>query len=316
MEDSKLIKHIIEETDQVENQEIQEWIQAHPDHRKRYQRVQYIWEKSLSLKPSKHISTEDAWKTFQKRKSHKPKEVSFSSWYRIAATVSVFLVAAFAYVRFMEPDNALLSNLHLAASQKPVTDTLYDGSVITLNKSSKLSFNQSILKKSRNAELIDGEAFFQIARNERKPFQVQVGKATVTVLGTKFNIKKQEEQIEVILQSGSVQVNYEDEVRILKPGDRLLINQVKGVLTSSAVEDKLYNYYVGDYFEAHQTPLWRVIEVLNEAYGANIVLLDERLRNLPLTTTFKNDSLENNLEVLKATFGLTVIRKPDRIIIK
>lgn len=138
----------------------------------------------------------------------------------------------------------------------------------------------------------------------------------VTVLGTKFNIKKQDEQIEVILQSGSVQVNYRDEVRILKPGDRLLINQVKWLLTSSTVEDNLYGYYVGNYFEAHETPLWRVIEVLNEAYGANIVLMNERLRNLPLTTTFRNDSLENNLEVLKATFGLTVIRKPDQIIIK
>ncbi|QDH80289.1 DUF4974 domain-containing protein [Echinicola soli] len=316
MDESKLIKYIIEETDHVENQEIQKWIQAHPDHRKRYEQIQFIWEKSLSIKPSTHVSTAEAWQAFQRRKSHKSKEVRFSPWYQIAAAISVFLVAAFAYVRFIEPDNALLSNLHLATNQKPVTDTLFDGSIITLNKSSQLSFNQSIIKKSRNAELIEGEAFFQVARNENRPFRVLVGQATVTVLGTKFNIKKLDGLIEIILQSGSVQVNYEGEVRILTPGDRLLINQVKGLLTSTTVEDKLYSYYVGDYFEAHETPLWRVIEVLNEAYGANIILLNERLRNLPLTTTFKNDSLENNLEVLKATFGLTVIREPDRIIIK
>lgn len=284
MDESKLIKYIIEETDQYEHQEIQQWIQAHPDHRKQYERIHYIWEKSQHVRPNRCISTDEAWDSFQKRIAHQPKEVTLVPWYKVAAIASIFLVAAFAYVRFLEPDNFLLSNLHLAADQKPVTDTLFDGSIITLNKSSQLSFNQSVIKGSRNAELIQGEAFFQVARNEKKPFQVQVGEAMVTVLGTKFNIKKQDEQIEVILQSGSVQVNYREEVRILKPGDRLLINQVKGLLTSSTVEDNLYGYYVGNYFEAHETPLWRVIEVLNEAYGANIVLMNERLRNLPLTT--------------------------------
>ncbi|AWW32125.1 Fe2+-dicitrate sensor protein [Echinicola strongylocentroti] len=321
MDESKLIKYILEETDQAENQEIKQWIAAHPNHKKKYERVQYVWEKSQFVRPSKVISTEQAWQDFLKRRDHRSpqttKHVSLYPWYQVAAAAVVFLIAtAFVYVRFLEPDNALLSNIHLASEQKTVSDTLFDGSVITLNKSSQLAFNQSIFNKERKAKLVNGEAFFQVEKNENRPFQVQAGEVKITVLGTKFNVKKHGEQVEVILQSGAVRVNYEDKERVLKPGDKLLINQVKGLLTSSTAEDELYSYYVGDYFEANDTPLWRVIEVLNEAYGANIILLNERLRNLPLTTTFKNDSLENNLEVLKATFGLTVIRKPHRIIIK
>jgi len=321
MEDSKLIKYILEEIDERERQEVEEWISDHPSHKRQYDHIKIIWDKSKNITPNKPIDVNKAWESFLIRKEGKRpflgKGHLLHPWYKVAAAVSIILVASFLmYFKSMQPDNFLVSNLLLESSDKYLSDTLFDGSIITLNKRSKLSFNQSFINDKRKASLMDGEAFFQVTRNENRPFLVKVGDVTIKVLGTSFNIKKQNEIVEVILKSGSVQVEYEDEKRTLKPGDKLLVNTAKSMISTSSVEDNLYNYYVGDFFIADKTPLWRIIEVLNEAYGANIILVNDSLRNLPLTTTFRNNSLENNLEVLKATFGLNIIREPNRIVIK
>lgn len=321
MNDSKLIKYVLQETDEIESQEIKQWIASDPAHQKQYQHIQLIWEKSLTAPQSKQIDVEEAWKKFQGRKGKKrpflSKQLFLSSWYKVAAAITVIFVASFLlYSNLMQPDNALLSNLKLSSENKSLSHTLFDGSIITLNKDSKLTFKQSFIDPYRKVNLLEGEAFFEVERNESRPFEVNVGPAKITVLGTSFNVKKQNEQIEVILKSGSVQIDFEEEVHIIKPGDKLFIDGVKGLLSISKVQDQLYNYYVGKYFEANETPLWRVVEVLNQAYNANIIISNEHLRNLPLTTTFSNDSLDNNLEVLKATFGLTIVREPNRIVIK
>lgn len=323
MDETKLIKYIINEAADSERLEIEQWLDSHPDHRRKYEHIQWVWNKSQQIRPSTYIETETAWEHFKQKRDARTaplaqqRHLSFWTWQKVAAMMAVFLVAMAAiYTGWMQPDNQFVSNLHLDTDSEAVSDTLFDGSIITLNKKSELAFNQSLISKDRNAKLIQGEAFFQVARNAKRPFHVEAGGVNITVLGTKFNVKKQAEQVEVILESGSVQVDYQDKTRIMKPGDRLLVNFTTGELAASTAPDQLYSYYVGEYFEAYQTPLWRVVDVLNEAYQANIIILNESLRNLPLTTTFRNDSLENNLEVLKQTFGLTVIREPDRIIIK
>ncbi|WP_186758686.1 FecR family protein [Echinicola salinicaeni] len=321
MNDSKLIKYLLQETDEMENKHIQQWIEADPDHQKQYQHIRLIWEKSLNAPISDKIDVEEVWEDFKNRRSQKRpflgKQFFLAQWYKVAAVfILVFVTSFLVYSNLMAPDNQFISNLSLESRNKSLSHTIFDGSTITLNKDSKLTFNQSIINPFRKAELIEGEAFFEVERNESRPFEVNVGAAKITVLGTSFNVKKHNEQIEVILKSGSVQVDFEGEAHIIKPGDKLFIDGLKGLLTITQVDDQLYNYYVGDYFKAHETPLWRVVEVLNQAYNSNIVIANEHLRNLPLTTTFSNDSLENNLEVLKATFGLTIVREPNRIVIK
>jgi ferric-dicitrate binding protein FerR (iron transport regulator) len=69
-------------------------------------------------------------------------------------------------------------------------------------------------------------------------------------------------------------------------------------------------------FVANKTPLWRMVQVLNEAYDAQIVIEREELRNLPLTTTFKNQPLDTILSVISETLHLQVVKTDDRIILK
>jgi ferric-dicitrate binding protein FerR (iron transport regulator) len=87
-------------------------------------------------------------------------------------------------------------------------------------------------------------------------------------------------------------------------------------LAKEIVEDRLYNYYRSKEFVCDDTPLWKLVEVLNEAYGANIIIENKELRGLKLNTTFNNESLDRILEVIATTFDITVTPEKDRIILK
>ena len=85
------------------------------------------------------------------------------------------------------------------------------------------------------------------------------------------------------------------------------------MLVKAVEEEQLYNYYRTKEFVCDNTPLWKLVEVLNEAYQANIVIDRPGLRTLPLSATFNNESLDQVLEVISLTFNISVTRTEDTI---
>ena len=94
-----------------------------------------------------------------------------------------------------------------------------------------------------------------------------------------------------------------------------MINTNDSVATKQKVTDKLYNYYRTKEFVCDDTPLWKLVQVLNEAYGTKIIIGRKELNNMQITTTFYNESLEKVLEVIHLTLDITVIKKEDGQII-
>jgi ferric-dicitrate binding protein FerR (iron transport regulator) len=78
----------------------------------------------------------------------------------------------------------------------------------------------------------------------------------------------------------------------------------------------LYKYYRSKQFECDNTPLWKVVEVLNEAYEDTIVIENNELKKLTLTAQFNNESLESVLDVLSETFEFQVEKKGKKYILK
>jgi ferric-dicitrate binding protein FerR (iron transport regulator) len=66
----------------------------------------------------------------------------------------------------------------------------------------------------------------------------------------------------------------------------------------------------------HGTPLWRLTAVLNEAFNAKIRIENKEAANLRLETTFHDESLDDILNVIAATFKLTIEKRGEEIIIK
>jgi ferric-dicitrate binding protein FerR (iron transport regulator) len=312
MDEEILIKFLLGETGSEESEQVKQWIAASAQNKKRFEHIELIWSTSKQLAGSNGMDENAAWERFQSKLASKPvvKRLPFQAhWLKIAAMLSFVVGAWFVYSKYSNSGYT-----RLVASQEVQTEILPDGSELTLNKNSVVSYASGFKGNQRNVRLEKGEVFFNVKRDTTKPFLIQVDKAQVRVLGTSFNIKRSSTETEVIVASGHVRVKFGTDSVELHKNQEVTIT-ADGKLNVTATTDQLYNYYITKQLVADNTPLWRVVEALNEIYGANIVISDSRIKNLPLNATFKEESLQNILNVICDTFRLKAIKKGDSIIL-
>src|SRR5690606_26989293 len=94
---------------------------------------------------------------------------------------------------------------------------LADGSKVWVNANSKLRFPSRFIGDSRHVYLIEGEAYFEVEKNENQPFIVETAKANIKVLGTRFNVRNYQDDFTTTLAEGKVQVYNDDNSLDLKP---------------------------------------------------------------------------------------------------
>src|SRR5690606_36556914 len=111
-----------------------------------------------------------------------------------------------------------------------LSDHLSDGTLITLNENSSIVYQEEFTSNERHVALT-GEAFFEVARDEEKPFIVDLPSETyVKVLGTSFNIKAfdGDSLVTVFVKTGRVEFGSEANNIILTPGEKGVYNKQSG----------------------------------------------------------------------------------------
>jgi len=102
----------------------------------------------------------------------------------------------------------------------------------------------------------------------------------------------------------------------LKPGEKATVQASNSMPVKEVEKEQLYNYYRTKEFVCDGTPLWKLVEVLNEAYHVNIIIERSQLRNQPLDVTFSNESLDQILKVLELTLDIHADTSGNRIILR
>lgn len=320
MSDDLLVKYLLRETTPGESRQVEAWIAARPDNQRYFEHFKLIWDSSRELAAQSTVNEGDAWHRFQQRvKQGNPSQGRLRSMNRrlSAWQVAAMLVATtgiIAMIYFFAGNAGTDTPVMLAATNTSQVNTLPDGSVITLNKHSSLSYAGAYNKEKRTVEL-QGEAFFKVSPDKHKPFVVHVNGITVTVTGTSFNIKASGNTTEVIVETGSVQVSNSRQTIALAPKEKVVAVHPDSVLAKENVTDQLYSYYRDKVFVCDNTPLWKLVQVLNEAYDAHIVIESKEKRQLPLTATY-DGSLDSILDIVAQTLDLTVTRDNSRIVLK
>lgn len=317
MSDDLLIKFLLRETSPEEDAQVSDWLAADPENQKEFARFERIWNSSKSLERESNADPEKAWERFKKRVPHAGPQTVIPeirrqfSWLRAAAVLFIIAGAWSAY--------SILSGTAydtISSGQMVRTGTLPDGSKVTLNKNAVLSFKNNFKGKTRSVRLEQGEVFFDVRPDRTKPFIIEADQVDIRVLGTSFNVKKSDNITVVIVESGKVRVSMGDQLVELTRGEKVTVKKGDSALNKELSKDQLYNYYRSKVFVADNTPLRRVVEILNEAYQSNIIIENPELADRTLSTTFKDESLDTILHVIAETFKVNVIREDGRIIIK
>ena len=315
--DALLVSYLLEETTPEQIAVVEAWLDESAANKTYLLELKKVWEESFRKAVVSSPDEEAAWQRFKQRITPHKTVVRkiHPGWWQAAAVI--LLLAGAAYFIFRN-DNATPQMLIASSGDAIRTDTLADGSVITLNKQSSLSYPQIFSGNNRKVSL-QGEAFFNIAPDRSKPFIISVNDVTVTVLGTSFNIKSTGGATEVIVETGLVEVQRKAQKVALKPGQKLRVAPADSALVVQEEKSMLHRYYQTKEFVCDGTPLWKLAEVLSEAYDVSIIIERPSLRNLLLDVTFSNESLDNILEIIRMTFNthnIRIIKTGNQIILR
>jgi len=206
-----------------------------------------------------------------------------------ALVTGVMLVDQPRTERFVAPAHAVA---HLA---------LADGSHVALSPGGVLTVRMS--RHARALALVDGDAFFEVSHDTRRPFTVAASGRTLTVLGTRFNVAGGR-RLTVSLVQGSLRVSAAGATDIvLKPGERYVAAQNGGrAETADVVGDAAWKDGRLVFADAS---LVEVTERLSRAAGRRFVLADPALGDLQLSGSMKVGRIEDVRSVLEASLPVT-----------
>src|SRR5687767_5635077 len=321
--DDLLVKHLTGEATEAEVLQVEQWLASDEANKHYFEHFKLIWEESVQLANTTEVDEQLAWERYQNRVQQgsfaKPKARvwSMNSALMRAAIVTGLIIgiAVITYVLFHNNPGTVITMANIQATNAVKADSLPDGSLVTLNKNSQVSFPEQFPDNKRVLQL-NGEAFFKVKPDKQRPFEVHTNNVTITVVGTSFNVRSRGDTTEVIVETGVVEVATDKQTVVLKAGQKAITGFNNAVLQKQDNTDQLYNYYRSKKFVCDGTPLWKLIEKLNEAYDVQIVIENDAIRNEPYDVVFDNQPLNKILNVISTTFNTSVIKEKGKIILR
>jgi len=201
---------------------------------------------------------------------------------------------------------------HLDLATIPVTTAvgvsrdlhLEDGSQIDISPASQIKIQLS--QHKRNVQLQQGAAYFQVAKDKTRPFEVQIDKASVIAVGTEFNIDKTADHIEVTVYEGAVEVRAQAQARpqLLRAGERALIS-ASGIQLVAVNLKQLVDWRSG-WLELENSNLALMVDQLNRYSRKPIRLKETGLEHLPVAGRFRLKDVDATLQLLAQLYSLDV----------
>lgn len=200
---------------------------------------------------------------------------------------------------------------------------LEDGSRVHLNSGTRMDVELG--DAMRRVRLERGEAFFEVARDPRKPFVVVAGDRSVTALGTSFVVRFEPQQTAVTLVEGKVAIRagrgadsgsaspaHEADALILRPGERATF-AASGVATVDVPPVDATAAWRRGEVVLDETPLSLAVTEMNRYQRKRLVLDDPSIGELPVSGIYRTGSSEDFAHAIATVYGLEVVQNGDEI---
>lgn len=169
---------------------------------------------------------------------------------------------------------ALFYNKLMVPYGKKYNIHLSDGSFVRLNSGSSLLFPVDFVKGDQRKVYLQGEAYFQISHDKKRPFYVSAEGVDVKVYGTNFNVKNysEEREMEVVLVEGSVSLIADNQLSELRltPGDMGSFDKLEKKSTKRAVDTSIYTSWINGNMIFRDEPFKNIILELQRSYNVHI----------------------------------------------
>lgn len=285
----------------------------------------------MSVHEDKELQKDNPLKSLKKSK-----RLGMTSWVRWAAVIVLPLsLLAIAYLLTNKPkqiNNTTpflqgLSDSDVEKRSNPKGQKsallLSDGTKVWLNADSRLDYSKTFGSDITREVYLEGEAFFEVAPNQSKPFIVYTAGISVKVMGTAFNVKSypNERTIETTLVHGKVSINKKGEDKengglILRPNQRAVFTKESNTVNvEQVVADRATSWRLGKLI-FDETPFYDVIPQLERWYDVTIHIENQNDLNCGLTAEIEKERLEDVLKLLVTTHQISYTFSENEVFIE
>lgn len=323
--DSLLLRHIKGETSPEETDKILQWLEQDNKHKVQLTKIKKIWNLSAFLSEFDKINVRHDWQEVQGKIFNKEKVIKQIPFYktivyrygRIAASILIILAAGIYILFRTDLHNVFQPMLTLQTTAEKSNVTLYDGTRIYLNENSTLDYPKKFFGGTRNIK-ISGEAFFEVAKDESKPFYISVDGAMIKVLGTSFNVQADpsENRVVVSVLEGKVALypkNKEEMSIELNRNEEGIFKSDS--LSKSELRDLNFLSWKTRKLIFDKTPVNEVILSLEKHYKKSICLENAGGRNPMVTSVFDDQPFDEVLDELEILLNISYRIRNDTVII-
>ncbi len=315
----KILNSLNQDLSEKEIKQFKNWIKD-PENKKAFDEIAKI--NHIADLSVQEFNSKKAFKEFEAKtdlsntsKIHQ----LLKTYYKYAAVILLVIVTTVFLINFNYFFSDNLISIEVPKGQIS-NHILPDGTKVSLNSGSKLTYNNNFIKNEKRYVNLEGEAFFEVTNYKDKHFIVESDLTKVKVLGTSFNIKsyKEDSYAEVSLLEGSVELTPKSEA--ITP-----FKMVPGNIAFFKKEND--NYYLINAKNVSEVISWKnkeivfveehLIDMMNELmrfFDVKIVLQDNVKKDLTFTASFdKGSSLEEVLDALGKSGDFSYRRVLDNV---
>lgn len=289
------------------------WLAADAAHRAVYEEAKAIWRGDVVRDVLRDIARD-------RGRPVRPTPRRSASWATAAAGLAAAGLVAAALVttpRERAPGDA--GGLY-ATAQAEISDiVLADGSTVTLGAQSGISVQFGL--DERRVVLESGEAFFSVV-SETRPFIVVADDTEVRVVGTKFEIRRENEGIRIGVAEGVVEVIHdagaavsaetpERSTAYLEAGQQIVAAAGRELAAAVEVDAGVPGAWRDRRLIYQNAPLEQVIADADRYYAGRITIASEEIRTLPITATFHSDDISEMIDLLSQILPVAADRRGD-----
>ncbi|MEQ8073625.1 FecR family protein [Xanthomonas hortorum] len=261
----------------AQRQEREAWLAADARHAREYERLRRVEDRMAGLMGDdpdlQALDAEDIEALARARRRRRSCALS------AAAILVLSLIGTYALISFpVAPAPA--SYATALGERRP--DTLADGTRIVLNTDTALEVRYT--RARRGIDLQRGEVQFEVAPDRARPFVVRVGEATVTAVGTRFQVRRSEDASVVTLLQGTVDVAQGPVRRTLRPNEQARLSEA-GIAVRT-IDPELAGGWLDGWLRFHGTPLAEVVAETNRYAARKLRLADPAIAGLELSGNF------------------------------
>jgi len=310
-------KYLSGETSREEVLKLEIWVKESEENSKMFLQIRQSWNLAAIDLSSEKINVDREWASFVSNNIDKEKIISLDKGDEksrrkfILAIAAAILLLTMALV-WMLGDEMINGEEIFSTGEMVSIEKLSDGSIISLNRNSKLNFDNSQQRRA----ILKGDAFFEVRPDEGRAFVVEAKELEIRVLGTSFYVdaKENKEDVKVIVNTGKVAVKHLNDSLVLVKGQMAIFNRSTKELKRSEVRDVNYLSWKTKALVFQDMSLQEVVTKLEEVYGREIEL-EQHLRDCKITVSFRDQELEAVLSVILTTLNLSIIEKDKSLLL-